>query len=86
IADSTSTADGGTWKWHVEWQSKFSILDMIVSAIILNSKPEQPSVSPAVSSPTFSNPVVGVGEEINSSDQAVTQKDDMEVLVLNLIV
>ncbi|GJZ16630.1 hypothetical protein Tco_0552753 [Tanacetum coccineum] len=47
-------------------------------ALISNSKPEQPSVSSAVSSPPISNPVVGVGGEINSSDQAVTQEDDME--------
>nr|GEV93514.1 nuclear pore complex protein NUP214 isoform X2 [Tanacetum cinerariifolium] len=48
-------------------------------AIISNSKPEQPSVSPAVSSQPISNPVVvGVGGEIDSSDQAATQEDDME--------
>ncbi|XP_071719698.1 nuclear pore complex protein NUP214 [Rutidosis leptorrhynchoides] len=45
---------------------------------VTSSKPEQLSVSPAVSSPSISNLTDRVGEQINGSDVAVTQEDEME--------
>ncbi|KAK9058519.1 hypothetical protein SSX86_023361 [Deinandra increscens subsp. villosa] len=48
------------------------------SQLNLNSKPDQPSVSPALSAPVITNPVDVVSGQTNGSDLTVTQEDEME--------
>ncbi|KAD5803531.1 hypothetical protein E3N88_14891 [Mikania micrantha] len=44
----------------------------------LNSKPDQASISPAVSSPVIADPADVDREQINGTDLTVTQEDEME--------